>query len=306
MIEYIYIVKCPKCEDEHFHFFDEAKACAMGYLSDKPVITQVEVERNDFGECTDSHDLGTVWSWEEVMKDIPAELAPTFTKDEIVADYNPEEDPEFDNTDDFQINESTDEVPMLTWTCWYDGNDIGTVEARTEEDAEREMLDKFGSEYFFDSWDHDFFVSLEESKRKPVPGNMTIEELVEEMEDHEDTVECKWCDELFNKNSCRKEDKLGWLCNSCVEALKSRGEPLTFKENDFLDESVSLEEAYNFKYLELVDDAKTKIIDELKKNVANTDYGNEKEIRIFDKMIEEIMKKGMIAWIRQKQSEFPK
>ena len=31
------------------------------------------------------------------------------------------------------------------------------------------------------------------------------------------------------------------------------------------------------------------IIDELKKNVANTDYGNEKEIQIFDEMIEEIM-----------------
>jgi len=31
------------------------------------------------------------------------------------------------------------------------------------------------------------------------------------------------------------------------------------------------------------------IIDELKKNVANTDYGNEKEIEVFDKLIETLM-----------------
>ena len=31
------------------------------------------------------------------------------------------------------------------------------------------------------------------------------------------------------------------------------------------------------------------ILDELKKNVASTDYGNEKEIAIFDKLIEDIM-----------------
>ena len=32
MIEYIYFVKCPNCDDEHFDFFDEAKAFALGCL----------------------------------------------------------------------------------------------------------------------------------------------------------------------------------------------------------------------------------------------------------------------------------
>ena len=73
MIQYIYFVKCPNCEDEYFDFFDEAKDFALGCLSKKPVITQVEVNRNDFGECVDSVDLGTVWSWEELMSDVPAE-----------------------------------------------------------------------------------------------------------------------------------------------------------------------------------------------------------------------------------------
>ena len=65
MVTYIYFVKCPNCEDEPFDFFDEARGYAMGCLSQKPVITQTEVCRNDFGECTDSADLGQVWSWED-------------------------------------------------------------------------------------------------------------------------------------------------------------------------------------------------------------------------------------------------
>ena len=50
MIEYIYFVKCPGCEDEAFDFFEDAKSFALSKLSSKPLIYQVEVERNDFGE----------------------------------------------------------------------------------------------------------------------------------------------------------------------------------------------------------------------------------------------------------------
>ena len=67
MIQYIYFVKCPNCEDEHFDFLDDAKAYALGRLSAKPIITQVEVNRDDFGCCTDSCDLGTIWSYEDAL-----------------------------------------------------------------------------------------------------------------------------------------------------------------------------------------------------------------------------------------------
>lgn len=88
MIEYIYFIKCPscpECHDEHFYYFDEAKARAMNFLSHKPIITQVEADYNDFHECTDSCDLGTVWSWEDTMKDMPKdnELT-TFSKSETL------------------------------------------------------------------------------------------------------------------------------------------------------------------------------------------------------------------------------
>ena len=196
MITYIYFVKCPNCEDEHFDFFDEAKEFALGCLSQKPIITQTEVCRNDFGECTDSADLGTVWSWEDMMGEGGyTEAEPTksiFTKDDLklMADGK---DPEFDNLDN-------------------------SVDCKVEEPETSEVSP---------------------IERKPIPEGMTIEELVEEMEENEDTVECTWCEELFDKSECRKEVDLGWLCSRCEMAIKSRGETLTFREGnywDFLDE----------------------------------------------------------------------
>jgi hypothetical protein len=178
MLEYIYFVKCPGCEDEHFFFFNDAKDHAMNCLSQKPIITQVEVDRNDFGECTDSTDLGTIWSWEEVMaKPDPVATQSTFSKQDLAC-QDVDNDPEFaalDNSVDF---------------------------------------------------------------RRPVPADMSIEDLVEEMEENEDTVECKWCDDLFDKSECRYEVDLGWLCDRCQQAIKSRGEQLVFVEGP-LDEDYS-------------------------------------------------------------------
>jgi hypothetical protein len=200
MVTYIYFVKCPDCEDEYFDFFDEAKEFALGCLSKKPIITQTEVCRNDFGECTDHSDLGTIWSWEDECRDAEgdcteAESASSiFTKDDLkrMADGS---DPEFDSIDnsvDFEVEE-----PVTS--------EISAID---------DVPDNF---------------------RKPIPEGMTIEELVEEMEENEDTVECTWCEELFDKSECRKEVDLGWLCSRCEMAIKSRGETLTFREGNYWD-----------------------------------------------------------------------
>jgi hypothetical protein len=79
----------------------------------------------------------------------------------------------------------------------------------------------------------------ESCERKPIPEGMTIEQLVEEMEENEDTVECTLCNDLFDKSECRKELNLGWLCRRCADDLAARGEGPVFKEDnywDFLDE----------------------------------------------------------------------
>jgi hypothetical protein len=180
MIQYIYFVKCPNCDDEPFDFFDEAKGFAMGCLSNKPIITQTEVCRNDFGECTDSADLGTVWSWEEVMaKPDPVEAPSTFSKNDLVTQ---DTDPEFDALD----------------------NSVEPVEPR-----------------------------------KPVPADMSIEDLVETMEENEDTVECKNCGELFDKSECEFDlDYHGYLCWHCQRAVVDHGGELNISE-------YPLEEAFN-------------------------------------------------------------
>jgi len=276
MVTYIYFVKCPNCEDEHFDFFDEAKEFALGCLSQKPIITQTEVCRNDFGECTDSADLGTVWSWEDIMGESEGgytEAEPTksiFTKDDLklMADG---QDPEFDSLDN-SVDCKAEEPILDEWVTTpgqetakqyvikvsndsdgynYEGNG-GRSLVRIDSDALSifsSLADAEASLAGYKKGSKAKIVELaDELRRKPIPEGMTIEQLVEEMEENEDTVECAWCNDLFDKSECRYEvgaggpdDGLGWLCSRCEMAIKSRGETLTFRENnywDFLDEDI--------------------------------------------------------------------
>lgn len=441
MVTYIYFVKCPNCEDEHFDFFDDAKGFAMGCLSKKPIITQTEVCRNDFGECTDHCDLGTVWSWEDEMKDTETEEPGTniFSKGDF-GEYNPDNDPEFADDDFFAVN-NLEETLVEDYADLYDRikdmvfdgiipgpvsqytyvnnwgrmtlvriTDKGVEEvdlkkayqqARERDSAEKPLtegftfslnnakdleefmklcdevgmktvgdLDRFvkdtaedegtildklreyraelgpdfkikesskkdisegwyedthyevgkgitkeelydvlvnqnktamvnlgdcgETEVFFSDysrysdseleieWEGDDVFSIYEwfnsddgdrtdgdyaftansfeelwaelciiapsffadNTRKPVPEGMTVEQLVETMEENEDEVECTWCNDLFPKDMCKKEVNLGYLCPRCADGIMSRGETLTFKENnywDFLDEKFDID-----------------------------------------------------------------
>lgn len=224
MIEYIYFVKCPNCEDEPFSFFDEAQHYALGCLSNKPIITQVEVDRDDFGCCTDSHDLGTIWSYDEVMnKDLSTD--------------EPTEPTMFSKSETFGLS---------------------------DEDIFKEFEDN----------DDDIVISVDDDTNVAVAvddDSIDIKSLVEMMEENEDTVECKWCEDLFDKSECRYELNLGWLCSRCQAAIMSRGETLTFKENnywDFLDddyesEDAELEEAYHYPRLDVIPNSKEQILDKL-------------------------------------------
>jgi hypothetical protein len=365
MVTYIYFVKCPNCEDEPFDFFDEAKGYAMGCLSQKPIITQTEVCRNDFGECTDSADLGQVWSWEDIVGTPDEEPAVVFSKDDIVTDYNPDNDPEFQDDDFFAINakesmsedfddfvigpQSDELIPpefqdddffaidaedskkpvteefdrvraaaqcsrncydfykaisskapakdikkfakaatkfvkdqygltgeaaedllwsgYVVWKRLHENNKTESCRKSISEEMTTLATNKRGDYLVRASSGRGYTVfnrsnvclggingdddeeainrfqrgDLDESIRVPVPEGMTIEQLVEEMEENEDTVECTWCNDLFDKSECRKEVDLGWLCSRCEMAIKSRGETLTFRENNYWD---SLEENY--------------------------------------------------------------
>jgi hypothetical protein len=350
MIQYIYVLKCPNCEDEFFDFFDDAKICALKCLSDRPIITQTEVNRNDFGECTDHCDLGTVWSWEEAMKDTECEAEPAksiFTKDDFAdfeGAYNPENDPEFyelDNSIDNEIDEISDELNEFVDTSGNQvsiksgrattsqqsapvaqvsstssattlsdlanklamidtdtsktinistddlGYDVSTVTIKAPFSREKmsygsgfkfkdifsqtfaaakEIFNKTGvnlridphnnsaTTFFPDRvqkiWSYvdnndillvnypgfhfiidknDLISQLSNQSQvntttsatsgKPIPEGMTIEELVEAMEENEDTVECTKCGGLFEKATCtHNKEGFGWCCSNCEPA----------------------------------------------------------------------------------------
>lgn len=60
-----------------------------------------------------------------------------------------------------------------------------------------------------------------------------IQEAVDELNDYDDgeeDVECGWCHEMWPETDCRYEVDLGYLCPQCEQAIKSRGEKLTFEE----------------------------------------------------------------------------
>lgn len=348
MIEYIYIVKCPGCEDEMFNFFTDARMQCDLLMSKKPSITQVEVERNDFGECTDSHDLGTVWSWEEAMKDTEGgytEAEPTksiFTKDDLKLMAN-DQDPEFDELDnsvDCEIEEISNRKPISenaiqdggfrtdgyrTALACYDSDDFDiNVEFGMQDEEEYEVEDQlyllqpgqtvadlvvylsrecgFTSIYVYGETSanrneirtatrfttvpgaHDYrhygiiedrlVEECTEKDRKPIPEGMTIEQLVEEMEENEDTVECALCQDLFDKSTCRKELNLGWLCRRCADDLIARGEGPVFKEDnywDFLDEDLGDTETL----ADLVKDSISHLLNDLGKDPWTDDFADD-------------------------------
>ena len=298
MLEYIYFVKCPGCEDEHFNFFNEAKEYAISLLSKKPIITQIEVDRNDFGECVDSCDLGTVWSWEEMMKDEHHKPEIVFTKADTFKDSY-DYDPEFAALDN-SLDDFSEGFEVGKKVFCKANKKIGIIK-----NTKGDLVDvEFTGGKDPDRVDTYYKQDLELAEvHKPVPDGMSIKDLVEEMEENEDTVECagceelfakddcfhkdgigwlcsdcedrvvkcSWCDELYDRSECRKEVDMGWLCDRCQAAIMSRGEELTFKENsywDFLDEDVQ----DNMTLADLVKDSINHLVNDLGKDSTAEDF----------------------------------
>ena len=237
MIEYIYFVKCPGCEDEAFDFFEDAKSFALSKLSNKPFIYQVEVERNDFGECTDSQDLGTVWSWEEIMSDVPMEHEChhdgechggkcTCYHDEVSADpqvydkslftLDIDNDPEFTELDnsisDFPEDDQEEDL-LLEEHNAYSFRGYSIIDTGFDwmvKDPSGNICGNFES----DSEAEDAVLDRISNK------SINVNKLVEALEENEDQVECKWCGELFSKDECSYDDNLGYLCDQCATEIE--------------------------------------------------------------------------------------
>jgi hypothetical protein len=229
MIQYIYFVKCPDCEDEHFDFFDEAKTFALSELSKKPIITQVEVDRNDFGECVDSTDLGTIWSWEEVVKDLGDESKPVFTKSDLEIN---DDDPEFLITDDIlevpalaedEQEPATDKQPVATGRTI---KDLVKLMEENEDEAECRCC--------YETFPKESMTTLE--------GERFCPDCAEQIEDG-DIVKCEWCEDYFDKSECDfAPDWNGYLCKRCIQAILSRGEQINLRHGGYNEELTVTEE----------------------------------------------------------------
>ena len=267
--EYLYHVIFSDGEDsfideDYFDNFEEAKTYARSAMSRYPKIGKIMVIRNSNGECTESHHEGVIWSWEDEMSDIldnDINSTNVFTKgdfEEWSDGYDPANDPEFDDRDitfetdcvecEHPLDEelftnqelvSKYESKLINAKSW---EEVFDIEQEIKNDTMLSADDEYNLRYNVRDAFNKFDVNeelnklgveedIEESCRKSIPEGKTIKELVEEMEENEDMVECKWCDELFDKSDCRYEVNMGWLCPQCIEALKSRGEELTFREN---------------------------------------------------------------------------
>lgn len=229
MIQYIYFVKCPDCEDEHFDFFDEAKTFALSELSKKPIITQVEVDRNDFGECVDSTDLGTIWSWEDVVKDLGDESKPVFTKSDLEIN---DDDPEFLITDDIL------EVPALAEDEQEPAIDKQPVATgRTIKDLVKlmeENEDEAECRCCYETFPKESMTTLE--------GERFCADCAEQIEDG-DIVKCEWCEDYFDKSECDfAPDWNGYLCKRCIQAILSRGEQINLRHGGYNEELTVTEE----------------------------------------------------------------
>jgi hypothetical protein len=48
---------------------------------------------------------------------------------------------------------------------------------------------------------------------------------------YDEYVRCNWCGEIYTADQCVFEADLGWLCDRCYSAIRSRGERLTILTN---------------------------------------------------------------------------
>jgi hypothetical protein len=79
----------------------------------------------------------------------------------------------------------------------------------------------------------------EEIKADPKVLEENIDKMLEELEEHEDEVECQSCFELVNKACCTKNEKGHYICERCSHPREELDEDLNFEE--ILNESQSQE-----------------------------------------------------------------
>jgi hypothetical protein len=88
-------------------------------------------------------------------------------------------------------------------------------------------------------WRKMYWNGTNESLSETINYNFTEEEIAEHnmdengvsLDSYDEYVRCNWCGEVFAVSDCVFEANLGWLCDRCYSAIRSRGEKLTIIKN---------------------------------------------------------------------------
>ena len=128
---------------------DEEEAVA-GYEKAAEVVADSDLENKE--EILDT--IEHIKEEEEEHIEELTDLVDTNTDDDPAAEDDEiievENDPVSEDEESEEI--LTEDSGLKTWTCWYEGSDIGTVEAATEEEATEEMMSKY-PEYQYNNTD---------------------------------------------------------------------------------------------------------------------------------------------------------
>jgi hypothetical protein len=155
-----------------------------------------------------------------MMSDVPdntPELL-TFSKDDIQPAYDADQDPEFLVLDDSFKATETEALEMTA----------------------DELMDKHGTT------DVDLInAGRPEEERVALKDNMSIDDLVEALEENEDYVECKGCYDLVEKAGCVKGTK-GYLCKECAELTEASLADIASAASDVFDDHYTEQDLLDF------------------------------------------------------------
>ena len=197
------------------------------------------------------------------------EVEPEVEPIEEVPAEEPTEEPVDENDPVSEDETPIDENSTLkTWTCWYEGDDIGTVEAATEEEAAEAMMAKY-PEYQYNNTD--WGVSPADELDEHVNQENPAIESDQELEGTDNAVEkCKTNPVVTHSkdelplDSCDHEklieassDDLNQIFKLCREIGIKTGGDLNRFIKDEVDEDQNLLDALKVYQAELGDDFKT-------------------------------------------------
>ena len=113
--------------------------------------------------------------------------------------------------------------------AYLDNSIAKAKEIKVSVDTDGELVKKLTEEIEFDENGDEIFTPEEQEE-------FDCDEWGYSNEGYDQFHHCGWCEEIFPESDMRHEVDFGWICDRCEAELKSHGGPLTFIENEELNE----------------------------------------------------------------------